>query len=152
MWKTVAEGLVAGLWFGILGFCCAHVIVRDAQGEGWEVFPGCAGTAGFVTGFSSWWLILAGPGVHTIARGLSAGAVVGLLSHPFAWYFMIVANYVSGTKPVGDEALDPLTGLGGAVIFSIGSWACVGWLTLPVGAIAGAALTPLLKWSFRSGT
>ena len=148
MVRAFLASLVAGLFFGILGFACAFAIFQNAQGEGWEAFPECAGVAASLTGFLSWWALLARPCAYSLRRGLLAGALVGLLSHPLAWYFAILVNYFSGAMPSGDEAMDPLQGLLGAVVFSLGSWACVGWLTLPLGMVAGAALTPLTKWFF----
>jgi len=147
--KALAEALFAALLFGILAFTCAFAILRNAQGEGWAAFPAYAGVAALLTGFASWWAILARPSTHTVGRGLGAGALVGFLSHPLAWYFAILVNYISGNQPAaGGESMDPLQGIAGAVVFSLGSLACVGWLTVPLGALAGAGFTPLMKWLF----
>lgn len=150
--KALLEALVAGLLFGIFAFACAFAILMvgksEAQSKDWDVLPGCAGGAAFLTGIATWWLILARPQIHSLGRGLGAGALVGILSHPFAWYFFGLIAYFSGAEPGVDEIMDPLQLLLGAVVFSLGSWACVGWLTVPLGAMSGAAFAPMMKWLF----
>ncbi len=150
--RSLLEALAAGLLFGLLGFACATAIFWKAQGGGWEAFPACAGVAALMTGFASWWLIVASPGNHSLGRGLWAGALVGILSHPLAWYLAILVNYLSGAEPAVDEAMDPLRGLWGSVVFSIGSWACVGWLTVPLGALAGAGISSVMRWLSGKGS
>jgi len=145
--RALLESLVAGVIFGIIAFAYAFAILRNAQGEGWEKFPGCAGVAASLAGVAAWWTILARPSTHSIGRGLGAGALVGIISHPLAWYVFILTYYLSGTK----DAMDPLQALWGAVVFSLFSW-CVAWLTVPLAAGAGAAFALMMKWLVGKGS
>jgi hypothetical protein len=74
-----------------------------------------------------------------------AGALTGLLSHPLAWYLAIVYHYANGAQSsLGEPTLNPVEGLGGSLLFSLGSWLLVGWITVPVGALAGWLLTHIV--------
>jgi hypothetical protein len=67
--------------------------------------------------------------------------VIGLLSHPLAWYLAILWHYLSGDRAsTGDEPLDPIMGITDSFVFSFWSLLLAGWLTIPVGAALGALL------------
>lgn len=69
-------------------------------------------------------------------RGVWVGALVGLLSHPLAWYGSSLYFYLAGEP----GALNPLEGLGASLFYTLFSLVLVGWLTVPVGAITGGFL------------
>ena len=100
-----------------------------------------AGAAAFITATLLWKVVFGSGSRAGFFRGAFVGALVGLLSHPLAWYFMLLYFYVSGERASGGErTLDPVPGLWASLVYSLMSWLLVGWITAPVGAAVGGAL------------
>jgi hypothetical protein len=65
-----------------------------------------------------------------------------LVAHPVAWYIAIVINFASEARSsLGEEPLDPVAGLWGALVFSFVSWLFLGWLTVLAGGLVGTLIT-----------
>lgn len=133
-----------GLLAAMLGAAVSAPILLDAVGEGWGVMVGFAALAAGLTAMALWWLLCERAGRFGAGRGALAGGLAGLLSHYPCWYFAILGQNVDywllgGTgSSLGEAPIDPLLGLGGAAVLTFGSLLVVGWLTVPVGAAAGA--------------
>lgn len=139
-WRaTLPMGLFAMFGGALLGGLLAH----GAAGAGWEYLPLLAGAAGLLTGSALWWLIVSRKGRYTKWRGLLAGALTGLLGHYVIWYLWILVDNVSywiGGQPgssLGEPPVDPLTGLFGVAGLAIWGVMLLGWITVPLGALAG---------------
>lgn len=114
-----------------------------AAGEGWEYLPLLAGIAGLLTGSTLWWLIVSRKGRYTKWRGFLAGTLTGLLGHYVVWYLWILVDNVGywiGGQPgssLGEPPVDPLSGLVGAAGLALWGVILFGWITVPLGAVAG---------------
>jgi hypothetical protein len=127
-------------------------------GAGWREFPAIAAAGSFLAGFVVWWQYVALPGRTGAGRGAVAGLATGLLAHPATWYLFICLNWALirlnlRTGPIeGDEPLNPLNGLAGAVVFSVISLVLLGWLTIPVGGLTGALIGRVRRVRPAKGT
>jgi hypothetical protein len=131
--------LRAAVLFGVVGLACASFAVSGSAGKGWTILVPAAGIAAFLVAWPAWKLLVARSGGG--GRGLLAGALVGLLSQPVAWYLAALHSYVwGGPSSLGDEPLGPFGALRASLVLSLGSLLATGWLTVPAGALAGLAL------------
>jgi hypothetical protein len=134
--------LKAALIFTPVGLLCGALIA--ALGEGWPEFPLYTGIATFLTTFVVWWLSVARPRQAGVARGAVAGLISGLVAHPVTWYILICFNWalialsIRDGPSAGQEPMTPLSGLLGALVYSLASIVVMGWITIPVGAVVGA--------------
>lgn len=140
-WKV---SLLSGIVFGMVGFFCAFLImrVRVSQippGEGWQYMKYCAAMAAFIVGTLLWRMWVAPQDTASGGRGLWVGALVGLLSHPVAWYLLILFHFFSGeSSSLGEKPLDPIQAIWGSLVFSFWSVFLVGFfVTIPLGAVIG---------------
>ena len=141
MRKILPISLLAGL-FGLIG---GTFVWWGAIGDGYELFPAAAALAAFGATAFFWWLIVVRRNNYTVKAGLLAGGLSGLVSHWLCWYLLIIgANacyWLTGDclSSLGDQPIDPLNGLWGALFFSLFSLLFVGWMTVPLGMVVGAA-------------
>ncbi len=139
----------AGLAFGLAGLGVSLVFLRGVA-AGWQVFLFCAPLAAFGVGFLAWSLLLARWPQPRPWAGAAAGALVGFLAHPAAWYLAILYFYFSGaTSSLGEPTLDPVVGLPASLLYSALSWLAAGWLTVPAGALIGGLLAYFQGWPGR---
>ncbi len=146
LWKSFQ----AAVCFTPIGVLCGLFVLSfssaDTRGEGWTAFPLYAGAAAFLTTLVVWWLYLARPGKPGVLGGAVAGLISGLVAHPVTWYVMICCNWAwillsGGTgSSAGDDTLNPISGLLGALVLSLWSVIFMGWITIPAGALVGAVL------------
>ncbi|MBI2395538.1 MAG: hypothetical protein HYV09_38585 [Deltaproteobacteria bacterium] len=74
-------------------------------------------------------------------RGWALGALVGVASHPVAWWLFIVAQWAGGARSsLGERTVGPIDGIVGALVMSAWSLVLAGWLTVPVAVAIGALL------------
>ncbi len=95
-----------------------------------------AGFSAFLVGAGMWRALVATQSGLAKKRGWWVGALVGVLSHPFAWTADLLLTLSDRPRPesiVGEVLNAPLAGLG----LSIASVMVLGWLTLPVGIVVG---------------
>jgi hypothetical protein len=73
------------------------------------------------------------------ARGWATGLVVGLLSHPFAWFLTLACLDADGqlASPNGERVVAAFFG---GLTYSTASLMLLGWLTVPVSLALGAVL------------
>lgn len=139
--KILPISLLAGL-FGLIG---GTLVWWGATGAGYELFPAAAALAAFSTTAFLWWLIVVRRERYTLKAGLLAGGLSGLIAHWLCWYLLIVgANacyWLTGgcLGSLGDLPIDPLNGLWAALLFSLFSLLFVGWVTVSLGMLVGAA-------------
>jgi hypothetical protein len=132
--------ILAGLAFAIAGWVCSLWFLSNAIGD-WRVMLYAAPAAAFLGGAFFWWLLVMRPERPRWVRGMIAGALTGLAAHPLAWYLAILVFYVAGVRDsLGQETLDPLTGLWASLVYSLLSWVGLGWLTVPIGALVGGVM------------
>ena len=126
-------GIVAGLAaFGLSAWMLA------GNTSGWQIFIGLSPVAAFLTGFVLWWSLMTLRPRVNLLFGLLAGALIGILAHPVAWYLAILWMYFSGeTGSLGEPTVNPLEGLLYAPIYALPSLLIVGWLSVPLGLIGG---------------
>jgi hypothetical protein len=97
--------------------------------------------AAFITATLLWSVVFARNRRASFFRGAVVGALVGLVSHPPAWYLMLLFLYVSGERTSsGERTLDPVNGLWASLVYSLFSWLLVGWITALIGAAIGGSL------------
>lgn len=137
------QSLVAALTFGLTGalsaagsFLYGGSLDVEATGQ-----AALAGACAALTGSLCWrWIALNGGNSPSRARGVWVGALVGLLAHLPYWYSLILVNWAFGEPSVLGDAIDPVTGLWAAPVYSLMSWLMAGWITVPVGAATGLFL------------
>lgn len=135
---------VAGTPFGVGGALVASVFFRSAIGEGYERMPFNAGVAAFLAGAGLFRAFVVGR--ESLLRGGVAGALVGIVAHPLAWYLLLLQTYVSGARSsLGEPTVGPVYGVYGAFAFSIWSWLLAGWLTVPVAGLIGIFTSAVLQ-------
>lgn len=133
---------IAALTFGAAGALCAWPFFRAADDAAWRLMVPFSGLAAFILGGLSSFTLLDDRSRHPRLRGVLAGVLTGILSHPLAWYLFIVFNFLRGARgSLGEEPLGPADGLLGALVLSAWSWLLAGWLTVSVGALAGIMLS-----------
>jgi hypothetical protein len=97
--------------------------------------------AAFIIATLLWRVVFARHRRASFYWGVLLGALVGLASHPLAWYLMILFFYLSGEPASsGEQTLDPVNGLWASLVYSLFSWLLVGWITALVGAAVGGTL------------
>ncbi|MCB0156389.1 MAG: hypothetical protein KDF65_16450 [Anaerolineae bacterium] len=141
-WRKV---LPISLLAGLCGLIGGSWVWWLASGAGYELFPAAAALAAWGTTAFFWWLIVVRRNNYTLKAGLLAGGLSGLVSHWLCWYLLIVgANgcyWLTGgcASSLGEPPIDPLNGVWGALAFSLLSLLFVGWVTVPLGMLVGAA-------------
>jgi hypothetical protein len=132
-------GVVAGLAaFGISAW------LLGGNSSGWDIFIVISPIAAFLTGFGLWWSLLSLRPQVTVLYGLIAGALIGILAHPVAWYLAMLWLYFSGeTSSLGEPTFTPLEGLIYAPLSSLLSLIAVGWLSVPLGLVGGGLVVYL---------
>lgn len=137
--NTLKISLLAGL-LGVIG---GLVVWQMASGDGYQFFPVAAGAGAFGTTAFFWWFIVTRRQDYRARIGALAGGLSGMVSHYVCWYLYLVgANgcyWLTGgcTSSLGEPPIDLLNGLWGMLIFSLISLMFVGWLTVPLGMLAG---------------
>jgi len=135
----MAAALMPALIFGAVGLGLAFLIVfgRGRAGDLWPLVV-ASGLAAFAVSFVLWRGLCPPGRPFSARRGALAGALTGLLAHPVAWYLAIVLNYLRGRASFpGNRPIGPIEGLGASFVFAFFGLLLTGWLTVPVGAIAG---------------
>lgn len=95
--------------------------------------------AALLAGLPTWWLFIVKPRHATIRRGILVGALGSIIAHPILWMFMLVDELRLGSPD--NIFLVPLIILDGPILSLI----AVGWITTPIGAIAGGLLIYLQR-------
>jgi hypothetical protein len=137
--RSVVAGVAIGL-AGLLGaallfgvFWVLATVFRtnagpaDAMGRQNAEVVAAVGLGAFVTGGVGWWLLAAKR--PSPMRGLLVGTAAGLLAHPACWFVILMLDG-SGWKDL--LILPPMMGAITAIM--------VGWVTVPLPALAGGAL------------
>lgn len=133
---------IAALTLGAAGVLCAWPFFRAADNAAWQLMIPLSGLAAFIVGGLSSFILHDERSRHPRLRGVLAGVLTGILSHPLAWYLGILFNFFRGARgSLGEEPLGPVDGLLGALVLSASSWLLAGWLTVSVGALAGIILS-----------
>ena len=154
---AVLRSLSIGILYCPVGLSLGAFVAYQAAGEGYRFFPVYAGAAALITCSVLWWLIVEMPGRRSVAAGIVAGALGGLLSHPVCWYLKILAANIgywvlrssAYSSSFGEPPVDPLNGLWGAFVLSLWSWLFFGWVTIPSGGIIGGVFARLVKRGCR---
>jgi hypothetical protein len=137
--RSVIAGVAIGL-AGILGAALLFGVFwilatvfqtnagpADAMGRLNGEVVAAVGLGAFVTGAVGWWLLAAER--PSPMRGLLVGTAAGIFAHPACW-FVILLRDGSGWKDL--LILPPMVGAFTVII--------VGWVTVPLPALAGGAL------------
>jgi hypothetical protein len=98
-----------------------------------------------------WWWAIIKPDRLSTRRGIGVGALGGILVHPLVLYTLFVEAYLtrqSTALPVGNPT-NPLLDLVSALLGGIMSVLFAGWITVPIGAMAGWIIALLQS---RSGS
>ncbi|GHO90077.1 hypothetical protein KSF_001250 [Reticulibacter mediterranei] len=92
-----------------------------------------------LVGLSGWWLIIERSGRITKRRGIVVGVLGGITAHPLIWTFLALFSQPSVFGDVGPTP-DLLQNIRLVITYSLLSLIFAGWITAPVGGIAGALL------------
>ena len=104
-----------------------------------------APAAAFITAWATWTLFISRTGNGGLVRGAGVGALASLVAHWATWYLVFVGMNVcyftvgECVSSSGEAPADLIIALAGAAGFSLWSLMFFGWLTLPAGALIGAA-------------
>ena len=140
-----SESAEMGLACSIVGMAAGASIAFIAPGLGYRWFMVAAPLAAFLSGCLLWLLLVVRPAAFTWQRGACAGAFASVLAHYLCWYLMLAGTYLAelAVRPAlsaGQGAPNLIQAVAAAGVFAAWSLALTGWLTLPVGALLGAAL------------
>lgn len=144
-------GFIMALACSGVGLAAALWIVGNATGNGYQPFLIAAPAAAFVAAALSWRWLVDRPAIYTRARGATAGALAGAIAHYFCWlmlmlgasaYHALTGGFVGS---LGDAPIGPLHALWAAALYSLFSLYICGWLTVPAGAMIGAAVAHVRK-------
>lgn len=136
------EALHAGGCFALAALAPSFLILTlIGVNDSWRGLIVTSSVAAFIMGTLLWKLIFAGGRRPTLWRGVGVGALVGIVSHPPAWYLLFVWFFVTGERSsLGDRTLDPLSAIPASFFASLASVWVVGWMTSSVSAIVGGVL------------
>lgn len=98
----------------------------------------CAPLVSLLVGLPSWRLFVVVPKTVTIRRGIFVGALTGIIVHPVMWMFIFLLLLPT-------DLLRGITALLMLPLFSVVTLFCVGWITIPLGGVAGALLIYLQR-------
>ena len=132
--NPILRSLGAGTAFAIAGSLCALLFFRS-----WDSMVSDAAAAAFMTGTLMWRLLLWRRAKGWRARGWVTGLIIGLCSHPIAW-FLSLSSAVTGQRLVTPSAELSGSAFFGGLAYSFGSLLMLGWLTVPVSLVVGAVL------------
>jgi hypothetical protein len=98
-----------------------------------------------------WWWAIIKPDRLSIWRGLGVGALGGLLVHPLVLYLLFEEAYLTRqSAPLSLGApTNPFLDLISAVLGSVMTILLAGWITAPMGALAGGVIALLQSKSGR---
>ncbi|NUQ37820.1 MAG: hypothetical protein HUU23_08500 [Caldilineales bacterium] len=137
-WTLLAAGAAAA------GACLFVLILFSVSGrraldaESWAM-AAAATVASFVVGGLCWRLLILRPRQTDLWRGVIAGGLTGLLTHPPTWYLLSLIYFFTGARSsLGERTLHPLEAIPGSLILAAGSLLIVGWLSVPLGMAGGA--------------
>lgn len=141
-WMAERRVFFAGVVFGATGLAGVMVSFPESLRRGLLVMiPLTVLSAGLV-GAGLFRLLVARR--ESTVRAVVAGALVGLLVHPVAWYLGMMYLYVTeGAQEI--PKLNPITGLLTAFMLGFFSLLRAGWITVPLGGLAGLLLAWLLR-------
>lgn len=139
--SLLVQSLISGLSFALPALIFSFLFFSNAEGRDWGMMIGPSTFAAFFWGTVLWALLAFNPRRVTTLFGAIVGLLVGLLSHPLAWYLAILYYYFTGaTDSLGGKTLRPGEGFIASFTFSMISLLLVGWITGPVGAMVGALM------------
>lgn len=126
--------------FAAAGAMCAGAVVGLAPQSdsdwSWLILAAAAGS--FFTAVPVWRLIVR-PGLEGFWRGLIAGGVIGLLSHPATWC-LFIWFYVPTHSRESDEPIPFYAAPIVSLMFSFWSLLIIGWLSFPLAATIGGVM------------
>lgn len=139
---TYMEALLAGVCFAVAALLVSTPAVRLLGNTDKPHLIFASTASAFITGMLLWKIVFARARKPIRRRGMIVGALVGIVSHPLAWYLAYLwAAYVEGERfGLGSPIMVPFKALGISVGLAGISLVLVGWITAPVGAIVGGAL------------
>lgn len=139
--KIIMQIALCGASFGIAAFLCAAIVLAGAGGDDWPIMIVTAPVSAMAIAILSWLLFTSGGRNVKIWKGIATGVLAGSVSHFFAWYLAIICFYVWGAVASdGSPTVGLIDGVGASLVMSFFSLAILGWITVPFGAIVGAAL------------
>jgi hypothetical protein len=92
-----------------------------------------------------WWWAIIKPDHLSVRRGVGVGVLGGLLVHPLVLYLLFVAAYLtrqSAPLSLGNPT-NPLLDLISAALGAVMTILLAGWITVPMGALAGGVIALL---------
>ncbi len=140
-----------GLFCCPIGVSLGIYISLTAIGSGYELFPLYAGLAAFLTAFGFWKIFIETHQSYRISLGILVGAMSGIISHYVCWYLMIISANIqdyffdSFHSSLGEQPMNLIEGLSGALGLTYFSLLFFGWLTISTGGIIGGLFCWYLK-------
>lgn len=139
----ISPAVLFGFGNAVLGLLVGLLVLALATGEGYGMFPLSAATAGFITGWLFWKLLIGDPRSVTTLRTVLAGVFTGSLSHYCCWLLISIGMNLcyaltgSCTDSLGQPPAPFTTMVTGAFAYSAFSLLFFGWLTIPASIIVG---------------
>lgn len=91
---------IAAVTLGAAGVLCAWPVFRAADNAAWQLMIPLSGLAAFIVGGLSSFTLHDERSRHPRLRGVLAGVLTGILSHPLAWYLGILFNFFRGATRI----------------------------------------------------
>jgi hypothetical protein len=142
---AAGAGLVAAS--GIVKIFYAGYTVQDWSALSPHHLPfvvaSCLASA--LLGPALWWWAIIKPDHLSVRRGVGVAVLGGLLVHPLVLYLLFVAAYLtrqSAPLSLGNPT-NPLLDLISAVLGAVMTVLLAGWITVPMGALAGGVIALL---------
>lgn len=97
-----------------------------------------------------WWHGIIRESHLSIKRGIVLGALSNVFVYLPAWYLAMMVILLHGGQTILGSLIigNPLTALGTALVLTLASMVLVGWITIPIGGIAGG-LIALMQLGFH---
>ncbi|HEY7091555.1 MAG TPA: hypothetical protein VH393_00150 [Ktedonobacterales bacterium] len=142
---TACAGLIAAIC--VLWIYYPAYMFADWRGlvPGFVTFLVASCLAAAFLGPALWWRAIIQPDRLTVPRGAGIGALGGILVHPVVLYVLFVEAYFTGQSialPIGTPT-NPLLDIISAILGAVVSVLFAGWITAPIGALAGAIIAAL---------
>jgi hypothetical protein len=143
--SATRSSAIVGLAYASIGALVGVWIAVAAIGKGYGVFAVFAPIAAFLSGFLTWWSLVARSRSYSWVRRACAGALAAVLGHYICCYLVMVSAFLSQAlafiPPIpGTSAPNPFESIFWAGPLALWSLVLVGWITVPIGAAIGGVM------------
>ena len=141
--KVITQFALCTVVFAVGAFVCAAIIIELMNiSKNAQVMVLTATVSGAGVALASWIFLTSGGKTVKIWKGAVTGILAGSVSHFFVWYLSSLFVYLQGEDSQMFESIDRIDTLLRLPLLSL---VFVGWITVPVGALIGAAMALVVE-------